>query len=191
MVESHVISNVWQLTAYAALLFISYKAIVYIQRLFFHPLAKFPGPKIMAASRIYEFYYDSYQQGRLWRRLPELHKKYGPIIRMGPDELHIQDPEYFDYLFGFRPLNKWPMTAREFGLEYAMFGTEDYKLYTQRRAAFGNAFSRSKTFKLQPLVNDKTEKGCEQIRAAIRRDTSIDLAYVFKASFTLSQTNAT
>ncbi|KAK4501507.1 hypothetical protein PRZ48_007316 [Zasmidium cellare] len=181
MAGSYVASNVWTIAAYAAVFLISCKAVVYIQRLFFHPLSKFPGPKIMAASRIYEFYYDSYQHGRLWRQLPELHKKYGPIIRMGPDEIHIQDSEYFDYLFGFKPLDKWPMSARQFGLNHAMFGTEDYKLYTQRRAAFGDAFSRSKTFKLQPLVNEKTEKGCDQIRAAMRKGTSIDLAYLYRA----------
>lgn len=196
MAGSYLFSNGSTIAVYAALLFASYKAVIYVQRyhvsaqhrsvpellktyrLFFHPLSKFPGPKIMAASRLYEFYYDSYQHGRLWRQLPELHKKYGPIIRMGPDELHIQDPEYFDYLFAFKPLDKWPMTARQFGLEHAMFGTEDYKLYTQRRAAFGDAFSRSKTFKLQPLVNKKTASGCDQIRAAIRRGATIDLAYV-------------
>lgn len=137
----------------------------------------------MAASRLYEFYYDSYQHGRLWKKLPELHDKYGPIIRISPDELHIRDSEFFDYLFAFKPLDKWAMTARQFGLEQAMFGTEEYKLYTRRRAAFGDAFSRSKTFKLQPLVNEKTEKGCDQIRAAIKRGTTIDLAYVSRKIF--------
>ena len=130
----------------------------------------------MAASRLYEFWYDSVQNGRLWKKLPELHDKYGPIIRMGPDELHIRDAEFFDYLFAFKPLDKWAMSAQEFGLKHAMFATEEYKLYTQRRAAFGSAFSRSKTFKLQPLVNQKISKGCEQIEAAMKRNEAIDLA---------------
>lgn len=67
---------------YAVIFYISYKIITYIQRLYFHPLSKFPGPKIAAASKLYEFYWDSYQHGRLWAKLPELHKRYGEYFTL-------------------------------------------------------------------------------------------------------------
>lgn len=174
---SYVAGASWSsLISYLVLLCVSYKVIQYTQRLFFHPLSKFPGPKICAASRLYEWYWDSYQHGRLWTQLPALHEKYGPIIRMGPDELHIQDPEYFTYLFSFKPLDKWAIAARQFGLRSAMFGTEEHKHWAQRRAAFGDSFSKSKTFKLQPLVNEKIEKGCNKIRDRASKGGTMDLA---------------
>lgn len=46
-------------------------------RLYLHPLSKFPGPKIAAVSRWYEFYYDVVLGGAFVGHLPELHKKYG------------------------------------------------------------------------------------------------------------------
>lgn len=66
-----------KLAEYAVIFYITYKVFTYIQRLYFHPLSKFPGPKIAAASKLYEFYWDSYQHGRLWAKLPELHRHYG------------------------------------------------------------------------------------------------------------------
>jgi hypothetical protein len=71
-----------KLAEYAVIFYISYKIITYIQRLYFHPLSKFPGPKIAAASKLYEFYWDSYQHGRLWAKLPELHQRYGECLAL-------------------------------------------------------------------------------------------------------------
>ncbi|KAF4438615.1 trichodiene oxygenase cytochrome P450 [Fusarium acutatum] len=84
----------------------------------------------------------------------------GPIVRIGPNEVHIEDSEYFDTIFGFRPLNKEAMTAKEFGINHALFGVEDYKTYVKKRAAFGNAFSRTKLSKIQDQINDEIQKGC-------------------------------
>ena len=46
-------------------------------RLYFHPLAKFPGSKLAAASLWYEFYYDVALRGKFMWKLQEMHKRYG------------------------------------------------------------------------------------------------------------------
>lgn len=55
--------------------------LVFISRrvysVYFGPLAKFPGPKLAAATLWYEFYYDVILQGRYTFKIKELHKKYG------------------------------------------------------------------------------------------------------------------
>lgn len=48
-----------------------------IYRLYFHPLAKFPGPKYAAISRWHEFYYEVVKQGQFTFKVQELHKQYG------------------------------------------------------------------------------------------------------------------
>jgi hypothetical protein len=50
---------------------------VCIYRLFLHPLAKYPGPKLAALSNAYEFYYDVLLQGQFTFHIQELHKIYG------------------------------------------------------------------------------------------------------------------
>lgn len=54
-----------------------YGAALTIYRLYFHPLAKFPGPKIAAITRWYEAYYDVALDGRYEKRIIEFHRKYG------------------------------------------------------------------------------------------------------------------
>ena len=51
-------------------------------RLFLHPLAKFPGPKLAALSRFYEAYYDVVQNGQYTFKIAELHKEYGTVAMM-------------------------------------------------------------------------------------------------------------
>ncbi|KAF5636746.1 trichodiene oxygenase [Fusarium tjaetaba] len=69
----------------------------------FHPLSKFPGPKIAAASYLYEAYYDWILMGRYGRRIEKMHEQYGPIVRVSPDELHCSDPYFADEIYTGKP----------------------------------------------------------------------------------------
>lgn len=48
-----------------------------IYSIYVGPLAKFPGPKLAAATRWYEFYYDVILKGRYTWKIRELHREYG------------------------------------------------------------------------------------------------------------------
>lgn len=54
-----------------------------VYRLFAHPLASFPGPKIAAATFLYEFYYDVIKGGMYIWEIERMHEQYGimPLIR--------------------------------------------------------------------------------------------------------------
>ncbi len=54
-----------------------YVASIAFYRLFLHPLARFPGPKLAALTRSYEAYYDIARNGQYTFKIAELHKKYG------------------------------------------------------------------------------------------------------------------
>jgi hypothetical protein len=74
---------------------LTYSIILYpitkiIYRLYFHPLTSIPGPKLAAATSLYNAYYDILGTG-LVKHLPALHAKYGPIIRTQPNEVHVAD----------------------------------------------------------------------------------------------------
>lgn len=63
------------------LAFVFYRASKVVYNLYFHPLAKFPGPKLAAASHLYEFYWSIVRDGEFIWALERMHKKYGECVR--------------------------------------------------------------------------------------------------------------
>jgi hypothetical protein len=57
--------------------FLLYGAGLAVYRLFFSPLAGFPGPKLAAATSWYEFYYNVVKGGQFTFHLQDLHDEYG------------------------------------------------------------------------------------------------------------------
>lgn len=57
--------------------FALYSTCLIIHRLVFSPIAGFPGPKIVAVTRWYEFYFDFFRNGTYIFEIEKMHKKYG------------------------------------------------------------------------------------------------------------------
>lgn len=70
-------SNVVLLIASGFILAISYSFGLALYRLTLDPLAKFPGPKLAAATYWYEFYFDWWCGGKYIFEIEKMHKTYG------------------------------------------------------------------------------------------------------------------
>ncbi|KAK8054878.1 cytochrome p450 domain-containing protein [Apiospora rasikravindrae] len=105
----------------------AYYATLVFYRLFLDPLARFPGPKLAAISRWYEAYYDLVLGGKYTFKIADLHKQYGPIIRISPYELHVADPAFFEVLYRLDGhWDKYSWTYDAFGpRESTIFGSVD------------------------------------------------------------------
>lgn len=68
---------------------------------YFHPLRRYPGPKLWAAYRLP--YVVRNFQGVLPFKVLEFHKQYGPVVRIAPDELAYTDPEAWNDIYGMQP----------------------------------------------------------------------------------------
>lgn len=62
-----------------------------------------------AVTGLYEFYHDVVRSGQYQFVIMDLHKRYGPIVRISPVELHISDPDFYDELYANPkdPRDKW------------------------------------------------------------------------------------
>lgn len=67
-------------TASLVALWIGYHILVALYNISpFHPLSRFPGPKIAAASYLYEAYYDWILMGRYGHEIRRMHEVYGEL----------------------------------------------------------------------------------------------------------------
>ncbi|KAF6223654.1 hypothetical protein HO133_000497 [Letharia lupina] len=99
-------------------LWASYAVALVVYRLYFHPLAAFPGRKLAAATRWYEFYFDCIKGdgGQYMWEVERMHEEYGPIIRVTPNEIKIKDIEYYDSLYSTsQPRDKYGPSAKMSG----------------------------------------------------------------------------
>ncbi|KAL6150763.1 hypothetical protein ACJQWK_00291 [Exserohilum turcicum] len=75
-----------------------------IYNIFLHPLRHYPGPRLWAATRL--AWSHSLQSGQYHLKLDELHKHYGPVVRVAPDELSYINPEAWRDIYGNRNIVK-------------------------------------------------------------------------------------
>lgn len=75
-----------------------------IYNLYFHPLAKFPGPLAWRASRLP--FINSLIRGNLVIDVQNIHRKYGDIVRLAPDELSFAKEESWHDVFTIRTTQK-------------------------------------------------------------------------------------
>lgn len=64
-----------------------------------HPLYQIPGPTLAKATYLYEIYFNLIKGGQYTTEVQRLHKSYGPLIRMNPDGLHSNDPNFIDEVY--------------------------------------------------------------------------------------------
>ncbi|KAF6235303.1 hypothetical protein HO173_006498 [Letharia columbiana] len=86
--------------AVVCLLTIAYFAANVLYNLYFHPLRKYPGPKLLAASRIP--YLKWMFSGTLVPEHRKLHEQYGPVVRTAPGELSYISVEALKTIYGHR-----------------------------------------------------------------------------------------
>lgn len=104
----------------------------------------------------------------------------GPIVRISPFELHINDPKYsnssvqrssslfannissyYDELYvagSQRRTMKYPWAMKGFGAQISSFATEDHDVHRIRRGAIAPYFSRASVSQLEPSVQANINK---------------------------------
>lgn len=82
--------------ATALLFFVICRALYYI---FLHPLRKVPGPRLAKITELWRT--NRYFRGYWHRDILELHRQYGPVVRISPNEVSIVSPELAKTIYSY------------------------------------------------------------------------------------------
>ena len=172
-------------------------------RMWLSPVAKFPGPKMAALTFWYEFYYDLLREGGglyIWE-VEKMHKTYGsrnkhfylpltnhqsylgPIVRVNPYELHVNDPDFFDEIYAGvnRPRNKYEWHAQGTTSPSSFAFTLHHKQHRMRREPLQPFFSRRSILSLEPLITAKVDRLSERLTEYYQAKRPINLSTAFVA----------
>ncbi|KAK6849224.1 Isotrichodermin C-15 hydroxylase [Apiospora arundinis] len=92
--------------ALAIAIFVAYRVVTAVYRLYVHPLSKVPGSKLYGVSSI-PFDVHNKLMGKFVRSTTELHKKYGPVVRIAPDRVAVDGSV------------AWPLFMRKYPEEFS------------------------------------------------------------------------
>ncbi|KAL5040995.1 hypothetical protein BDW71DRAFT_192675 [Aspergillus fruticulosus] len=156
----------------------AYVASVVIYRLYLSPIAHFPGPRLAALTVMYEFYWEAIRNGQFTFHIGELHKKYGPIVRISPTELHVNDPDYYEVIYSRdSPRNKYPYYQRTFNAPYALITAEDHYRHRLLRSQLNPFFSVARIRQLEPTLKSLVDKLCRRLEELKGTGQPIDIEY--------------
>jgi hypothetical protein len=190
----------------AAFLYVVY-AMVY--RLYLSPIAHLPGPKLAALTTLYEFYYDFIHLGQFYFQLERLHQQYGrlwhvanfvaenaersaypvtdfvpyqgPIVRIGPNEVHIADPDYFERIYNVTTkFEKYKWYYRFLNIPDSTIPTSAADLHRRRRGAFSKYLSAAGIAKIDPIIKKSVGTLCRRVGEHREADEIIDLGNAYR-----------
>ncbi|KAL2862513.1 cytochrome P450 [Aspergillus lucknowensis] len=161
-------------------LFATYIVSLVIYRLFLSPIAHFPGPRLAALTVFYEFYWEAVRNGQFTFHIGELHKKYGggPIVRISPTELHVNDPDYYEVIYARdSPRNKYAYYQRTFNAPYALITAEDHYRHRLIRGQMNPFFSTARIRQLEPALKALVDKLCRRLEELKGTGQPVNIEY--------------
>jgi len=118
-----------------------------VYNVYFHPLSKFPGPKLWAATKIP--YVNSLLAGRLPHDVFWLHRTYGPVVRTGPDEISYSSAEAWKDIYGHQ--SKLAKSETFYVRNYDIINANDAD-HARYRRLFSHSFSEKALRDQQALM---------------------------------------
>ncbi|KAK5057604.1 hypothetical protein LTR84_011604 [Exophiala bonariae] len=126
---------------------------LFIYRVCLHPLSSIPGPLSAKLS-------GSWRNTRYWRGtwhndIVDVHKRYGPVVRIAPNEVSIVDQQAMKTLYGHgsnAAKTQWYATWNPPIGAPAFFAVREKKLHSFLRKRVSGAYTMSAILKYEPRI---------------------------------------
>ncbi|KAF9020120.1 cytochrome P450 [Hymenopellis radicata] len=130
----------------------------------FHPLANIPGPKLSRLTKLYSVYIAYTGQQHI--RLKNLHDEFGPIVRIGPNEISVIDVASMKDVLGSSGLPKSPFYTSRIakGGSGSLLLTNGHEHATRRRR-WARAMTSASLKSYQDILLIRTNQLVEKLNA--------------------------
>lgn len=132
-----------------------------IRNYYFHPLSTFPGPRLAAISNILYSYW--FLSGRQPYHILALHEKYGPVVRVAPNELSFNSAQSWKDIYGIRQGGRTFIKSEFY--DGGSFADQAHSIVSERnvvehgkmRKYLSHAFSKKSLVEQEPLIAEKVD----------------------------------
>ncbi|KAL4894202.1 cytochrome P450 [Aspergillus ambiguus] len=144
--------------------------VIYLARaaynLFLSPLARLPGPKFAAVSDAWYCY--QWTSGRYVWRIEEAHRKYGPVVRIGPSEVSFATPQSFRDIYGHRTRGEQIFPKSRFYAvpqpEAGIVAERNVEKHRNTRRLLSHGFSLKSLKEQEAFLEDRLSLLVQQLR---------------------------
>lgn len=134
-----------------------------IYNVFFHPIRNIPGPPLAKISRLWARIGNFH--GCKSERIHVAHQHYGPIIRVGPNELSFAVPAAVQEIYNNNDVFVKEETfyrAKRVFHENHMMSFRDVEAHKQRRKLLSRGFSQASMLDFESNISDKIQRMLDQ-----------------------------
>ncbi|KAH8647763.1 cytochrome P450 [Xylariales sp. PMI_506] len=157
----------WKLiVAICAIAALTYVFGLVVYRLYFSPLASFPGPFMAKVTHWYEFYHNFWRTGKYYETIRDMHEKYGPVVRVTPEEIHIMESSTYHRLFvtgAVMRTDAYPRFSNGTGFEDMTAISIHHDAHRRLRAPLNKLFARSGIIRLEPRLVGRVDRLCGRL----------------------------
>ena len=105
----------------------------------------------------------------------------GPIIRISPREIHIDDLDFLDDIYSARRRDKDPEKVKALGNNHSTGGAVHYDLHHKRRESLDPFFSQRSVHALENMLKEKTKQLCGRFDQALSQKKPVNISDLYFA----------
>ncbi|KAL0066041.1 hypothetical protein AAF712_006869 [Marasmius tenuissimus] len=147
-------------------------------------LNRFPGPSLARWTTLYKEYYETLYSDWVGE-LEKLHRQYGPIVRVGPNELHFSQLDAYGDIYAVG--SKFSKDSKAYSPVETflhLFGLLDPQEALTRRSMIQPFFSKRSVLGRQSIIQEKVDSFINELLSTYNKpNPPMDLGYSLRPFF--------
>ncbi|KAJ5973116.1 uncharacterized protein N7479_003034 [Penicillium vulpinum] len=131
------------------------------------PLRRFPGPFLAGWTNLWRL--SHVRQGKYHKVIHELHKNYGPVVRIGPNVLDLDIPELIKTIYSIKSdylkteFYHGSSAKNDGKIIYNLFSECNPKVHAQQKRPISKHYSLAGVLPLEPHIDDTISYLCRRL----------------------------